>query len=298
MDRRRRPPGWRRRSTAPDPGRAGHRAARTTSHPGRPAAASAAAWSPSRVLPVPPGPVSVTRRTAGSRTRATIASELRFPADERRRLDRQVRRQRVEPACRRKVDREARRNELEEGLAGPKVGQSMLAKLANIDLVEGRLSEEVPGRARQDDLPRVREVGEPRGLLGRRRPGVQPDLQGRAARRAARWIAAAAAAASRALVNAKTVPRRAGASTAPWAVGMSASNAAGTASDLPSPASPAGPSPTGAGCTARNVAGPPRAPSPPSVPRSRLRRGAPDPARAPGARAAAVPGPAPRRARC
>ena len=52
---------------------------------------SAAASIESRVLPEPPGPVSVTRRAPSSRISATISPDLPFAADERARRPRQVR---------------------------------------------------------------------------------------------------------------------------------------------------------------------------------------------------------------
>ena len=65
--------------------------------------ASAAAWSASRVFPVPPGPVSVSKRVSSSSVEH--ARELVFATEERRRRDGQVRAvqrlQRREVACRR-----------------------------------------------------------------------------------------------------------------------------------------------------------------------------------------------------
>ena len=57
---------------------------------------SAAARRASRVLPVPPGPVSVTSRTSASSSRSRMAVELGVAADECRRLGRQVVRPEVE----------------------------------------------------------------------------------------------------------------------------------------------------------------------------------------------------------
>ena len=93
---------------------------------GNSSTASAASWSASRVLPLPPGPVSVSEAMRRGRAAPRLL-ELALAADERRRLDRQVR----------PVERLERRElvvaELEEPLRRAEVLEAVLAEVAQLD---------------------------------------------------------------------------------------------------------------------------------------------------------------------
>ena len=94
-------------------------------------AASAAAWIARRVLPVPPGPVSVTSR-ALSPSRLRDLGQLLLPAEERRRRHRQVR------PVQRLERRERRVSELVHALGSREVLEAVLAEVGERELGEAR----------------------------------------------------------------------------------------------------------------------------------------------------------------
>ena len=193
-----------RRTTAPRPARRRRRRRRRS----RPR--SRAASSASRVLPTPPGPVSVT-------TGASPASSTRISSSSRRAAENPVRRRGRLPGVARARRREiaARRpgdDELEEPLGRLDVLEQMLAEVADLGVV----ADEVARRAREQHLAAVCRSTDARGArqvdadvvaaLGQRGlAGVDPDphahgIAGRSAN--ARCAAAAAATASCARANA------------------------------------------------------------------------------------------------
>ena len=76
-------------------------------------ASSAATWRPRRVLPVPPGPVSVTSR-APSADQAAHLGQLALAPEQRGRVGRQVVRASVERGEGREVEPEVRGGDLED----------------------------------------------------------------------------------------------------------------------------------------------------------------------------------------
>ncbi len=134
-------------------------ASRATSHtPFRNSStASAAAWRASRVLPEPPGPVSVTSRTSSSSSNARSVFELGAPPDERRRLRRQVRGPVLERPQRRELRLEAGCQKLVERLRLRQVLEAVLAEVARLRV------REIARRLREQHLPAVRRGGNTRG---------------------------------------------------------------------------------------------------------------------------------------
>ena len=130
-----------------------------TTPSGNASATPAAACSDSRVLPIPPGPVSVTSRTfSRSEQRGDLLDGILAP-DEGGRRHRQIRP--VERAQR----REAGVAELVQAHRGRQVLETVLAE---IDDVTGHMH---PRRVRQDDLPAVRDAGDPCGAVD-----IEPDV--------------------------------------------------------------------------------------------------------------------------
>ena len=131
-------------------------------------------------------------RTSGPRQgddpRLASAEKLRhFPdlalsADERGRLQRQVRRARFETARRWELAFQVRHDELEQPLSRGEVRQTVLAEVEHLGRVERAFSEEVARRLREEDLARVR--GTPDALRAAdaqpRVPVVRGDRFGRA----------------------------------------------------------------------------------------------------------------------
>ena len=103
-----------RSATRPGPGRGPARAATNQTPSGNSSATSAASWSDSRVLPVPPGPGQ--GQQAGRREQRGGLGQLRLAADEARELGRQVVRPAIERADRRELGPEAVDDELAEPL--------------------------------------------------------------------------------------------------------------------------------------------------------------------------------------
>ena len=146
----------------------------------------AAASIASRVLPVPPGPVSVTRRAPSSK-RDEHLEQLVVSADERARRPRQVR---VGDRLQR---REGAVSELEERHRLGDVLEPVLAEVGQLVL------DELGGRLREDDLAAVARGGDARSevdvvadvaLVGeQRRAGVQADAHADRARLSASVIA-------------------------------------------------------------------------------------------------------------
>ena len=124
----------------------------------------------------------------GDDPRLASAEELRhFPdlalaADERGRLQRQVRRAGFETARRWELAFQVRHDELEQPLSRGEVRQTVLAQVEHLGRVERGFSEKVARRLREEDLPRVR--GAPDALRTAdaqpRVPLVRGDRFGRA----------------------------------------------------------------------------------------------------------------------
>ena len=135
----------------------------------------------SRVLPLPPGPVSVTSRTSASSRRLANRPELGVAADERGCLGREVVRPEVEGRQRRELGRQPRMGELEEALRPPEVLQSMLPEVAQRGAVREPALDEAGGRVGQQDLAAVTGRHDPRRPVHRgpeEVPAARLDLAG------------------------------------------------------------------------------------------------------------------------
>ena len=147
---------------------------------------SAAAWSASRVFPVPPGPVSVRIRTPGSEPALDEVAQLVLAAEERRRRDREVRPE----------EGLQRREALLAELVDPdRCGEILQPVLAEVREREVTGLEQRHRRRRDDDLAPVAARADPRCPVH-----VHPDvvavhekrLAGVDAHRARGWASARA----------------------------------------------------------------------------------------------------------
>ena len=84
------PSAWAMVGTTRAGSRIGARSTRRARRPAKCAEQSAATWSARRVLPMPPGPVSVSSRTSSRSSRIWSLGKLALAPDQRRRLGRQV----------------------------------------------------------------------------------------------------------------------------------------------------------------------------------------------------------------
>ena len=135
---------------------------------------SAATCSARRVLPTPPTPVSVTSRA--SPTRPSTRGDLALAADERRHLQRQVPRERVQRAQRRELARRAPGARTWNTRSGTRqVAQPVLTQVDEVDALGQRVARELRRRLRAHDLAAVRDApsaaphGSPTGRSSRRR---------------------------------------------------------------------------------------------------------------------------------
>ena len=168
---------------------------------------SAATWSARRVLPVPPGPVSVSRRVVAEQL--LRLGDQRLAADEARQLERQVVGRGVERARAREVVAEALDDELEEALRAREVLQAVLAEIPDRGARQGadprraRGSPTTRGPGRRARPRRSARRGGPRGRRSRRRSTVTSPVWtpirtgtltsgGQPAAASARWASAAA----------------------------------------------------------------------------------------------------------
>ena len=126
---------------------------------------SAAACSASRVLPVPPGPVRVSRRTSSRASSVEHLGELVLAAEERRRRDRQVR------AVQALERREVVVAELVDPLGRGQVLQPVLAEVAQPSVLDerrgGGRDEHLAAVAAGRDARRAVHVDADVALLGR-----------------------------------------------------------------------------------------------------------------------------------
>ena len=120
---------------------------------GKSSDALAASWSDSRVLPVPPGPVSVSSRVVASSPAA--ASSSRVAPDERRQLGRQVVRPGVERPEGREVGRQAGGDDLDDPHRRAQVLEPVVAEVPQRDAVDRAVDELVPDQAGGEDLATV-----------------------------------------------------------------------------------------------------------------------------------------------
>ena len=144
---------------------------------GKSSTSSAAAWSASRVLPVPPGPVSVSSRTSSRRSSsATAASSRSRPISGVGWTGRFVGRfssvRSAGNSFAQPVD-----HELREPLRPRQVLEPVLAEVAQLDAVGQLGLDQLAGRLREQHLPAVAGGADPRGarhveadVAGRRRP--------------------------------------------------------------------------------------------------------------------------------
>ena len=97
---------------------------------GNASTSSAATWMARRVLPMPPGPVSVTSRTSSRSSSADERSQLLLTTQQRRGLDRQVVLVGVERLERGEVGGETGQHQLEELLGLLEILEAMGAQVA------------------------------------------------------------------------------------------------------------------------------------------------------------------------
>ena len=125
--------------------RSGARSQKNTP-PGNPSSDSAPTWSASRVLPVPPGPVSVTSRPAAEQARQLV--EFAFATEQRRGLLGQVREVPVQRLERREAPLQAFAAELEQALRHRQILEAMLAQ---VHAATARRRARPPSRGRRRD---------------------------------------------------------------------------------------------------------------------------------------------------
>ena len=114
---------------------------------------SAATWSDRRVFPTPPTPVSVTMRER--RTSAAIDATLVFATDERRELQREVPRVRIERPQRRELGREPGGITWYTRSGSRQIAQAVFTEIDEHDMSPSSSSRRLLGGERHDDLAAV-----------------------------------------------------------------------------------------------------------------------------------------------
>ena len=178
---------------------------------------SAATWRLRRVLPVPPGPVSVTRRTSSWSSSADLG-HLALATEQGGRVGREVVRTSVEGEQRGKVRRQAGGDDLEDMLRPGQVLESMLPEIEQARTIRHGFANEGRRRIGEQDLAAMADTPEPSAAIDRRAvvvaipelglAGVEADPHARSGRGVgqgsaakARWMATAAVTASSAEAN-------------------------------------------------------------------------------------------------
>ena len=144
----------------PRPGSATPASSTNHTPPGNCSRSSAATASASRVLPTPPDPVNVTSRSAP--TSRAERGDVLVSADERRELDREVVRVRVERAQLRMRGGQVRVDDLPHALRPAEVLQAVHPEVGQARLLRQAVDDEPRGRVRHEDLVAVADRAQPR----------------------------------------------------------------------------------------------------------------------------------------
>ena len=125
---------------------------------------SAAACSARRVLPVPPGPVRVRRRTSGAQKPPSDVLHLPLAPNERGGLHGQVVRAALERPQGTEIGGQIRRQELKDALGADEILQAMFPEIPQLRTHRQLITHQLLGRQREEGLapvPRRQEPGDP-----------------------------------------------------------------------------------------------------------------------------------------